>query len=60
MNKISVKELLKIPTKELVIKIYIQLVKLNGTVAWHSKFIWIFIGVLITGLIGGVIAYFIF
>jgi len=60
MNKISAKELLKIPTKELVIKIYIQLVKLNGTVSWHSKFIWIFIGVLITGLVGGIIAYFIF
>ena len=60
MNKITVKELLKKPTKELVIEIYMQLIKLNGTVGWHSKFIWIFIGVLITSLVGGVIAYFIF
>ena len=60
MNKISAKELLKLPTKELVIKIYIQLIKLNGTVDWHSKFIWTFIGILITGLVGGIIAYFIF
>lgn len=60
MNKISAKELLKLPTKELVIKIYIQLVKLNGKVRFHEKFIWLFIGLLITGLIGGVIAYFIF
>jgi len=60
MNKISVKELLKQPTKELIIGIYIQLVKLNGTVNWHSKFIWTFIGILITGFIGGTIAYFIF
>lgn len=60
MNKISVKELLKQPTKELIVEIYIQLVKLNGTVNWHSKFIWTFIGILITGLVGGTIAYFIF
>ena len=60
MNKISVKELLKKPTKELVIEIYIQLVKLNGKVSFHDKFIWTFIGLLITGLIGGAIAYFIF
>jgi len=60
MEKISAKELLKVPTKELVIKIYIQLVALNGTVAFHNKFIWTFIGLLITGFIGGAIAYFIF
>jgi len=60
MNKISAKELLKLPTKELVIKIYMQLIKLNGKVSFHDKFIWILIGLLVTGLIGGVIAYFIF
>ncbi len=60
MNKISAKELLKIPTKELVIKIYMQLIKLNGKVSFHDKFIWILIGLLVTGLIGGAIAYFIF
>jgi len=60
MNKISAKELLKLPTKELVIKIYMQLIKLNGKVSFHDKFIWILIGLLVTGLIGGTIAYFIF
>lgn len=60
MNKISAKELLKLPTKELVIKIYMQLIKLNGKVSFHDRFIWILIGLLITGLIGGTIAYFIF
>lgn len=60
MNKISAKELLKLPTKELVIKIYMQLIKLNGKVSFHDKFIWILIGLLVTGLIGGVIVYFIF
>lgn len=60
MNKISAKELLKLPTKELVIKIYMQLIKLNGKVSFHDKFIWILIGLLVTGLIGGAIAYFIF
>ncbi|MBA7519135.1 hypothetical protein ES705_11210 [subsurface metagenome] len=60
MNKISAKELLKLPTKELVIKIYMQLIKLNGKVSFHEKFIWTLIGLLITGLIGGAIAYFIF
>lgn len=60
MEKISAKELLKMPTKELVVKVYIQLIKLNGTVEWHSKFIWTFIGILITGFMGGAIAYFIF
>jgi len=60
MEKITAKELLKLPTKELVIKIYIQLVRLNGTVTFHNKFIWTLIGLLITGLIGGAIAYFIF
>lgn len=60
MDKISVKELLKIPTKELVIKIYIQLVKLNGKVSFHDWFIKIMIGLLVAGIIGGLIKYFIF
>ncbi len=52
------------PTKYFVVKMYVEFTqhftKLNGKVSFHDKFIWIFIGILITGLIGGAIAYFIF
>ncbi|MBA7479136.1 hypothetical protein ES707_14567 [subsurface metagenome] len=52
------------PTKYFVVRMYVEFTqhftKLNGKVGFHDKFIWIFIGILITGLIGGAIAYFIF
>jgi len=59
-NRITAKELMKKPTKELVIELYLEFIKMNGKVGFHDKFIWTFIGILITGVIGGIIAYFIF
>lgn len=46
-------------TKYLVAKMYVdfsnQFTRLNGKVKWHDKFIWTFIGILITAFIGGLI-----
>jgi len=46
-------------TKFLVAKMYVEFnqhfTKLNGKVNFHDKFIWAFIGILITAFIGGLI-----
>lgn len=48
------------PTKYLLAKMYVEFrehfITLNGKVSFHDKFIWTFIGILITSFIGGTIA----
>ncbi len=48
------------PTKYLIAKMYVEFrehfLTLNGKVSFHDKFIWTFIGILITSFVGGTIA----
>ena len=52
------------PTKYFVVKMYVEFTqhftKLNGKVGFHDWFVRILILLLVTGLIGGLIKYFIF
>lgn len=47
------------PTRYLIARMYIEfrehLLELNSKVGFHNKFIWTFIGILITGFVGGII-----
>lgn len=47
-------------TKYLIAKMYVEFREhfliLNGKVSFHDKFVWSFIGILITGFVGGTIA----
>ncbi len=47
-------------TKYLVAKMYIEFkehfTRVNGKLSFHDKFVWAFIGILIAGFIGGIIA----
>jgi len=45
--------------KELIVRMYVtfdrHFAKLNGKVSFHNKFVWAFIGILITAFIGGLV-----
>ncbi|GAH34393.1 unnamed protein product [marine sediment metagenome] len=56
INKIAIEDLEKKPAKWIRARIYQQLILLNGKVKFHDKFIWLFIGILISGFVGGIIA----
>jgi len=56
ISKIALEDLEKKPAKWIRARIYHQLILLNGKVKFHDKFIWLFIGILITGFVGGIIA----
>ena len=48
------------PTRYLIARMYIEFKEhfliLNGKVNFHDKFVWLFIGILVTGFVGGIIA----
>jgi len=48
------------PTRYLIARMYVEFSEhfliLNGKVNFHDKFVWTFIGILITSFIGGTIA----
>lgn len=61
-NDDLIKEIMasKSSTRYLIARMYVEFskhfVKLNSKVNFHDKFVWIFIGILITSFIGGTIA----
>lgn len=59
-DNLSITDLMSVPSKELVIAIFIKTKQINGKVRFHDKFVWTFISILITGFIGGSITYFVF
>jgi len=56
MNKMTIEDLERKPAKWIRARMYYQLILLNGTVRFHNRFIWLFIGILISSFIGGTIA----
>ena len=59
-DKLEIDDLLKKPSKELLVAMFVKIKQQNGKVNFHDKFIWIFLGILITGFIGGAITFFVF
>ena len=58
-DNLSITDLLNVPTKALTIAIFIKVKQQNGKLNFHDKFIWTFLGILITGFVGGLITYFV-